>query len=158
MRVLNKTVRRYMLLFGAVVIGCLVLVGACVGKVLATQSELYTVSAGSTVYDNAYNQVAMDEEGSISRGWDKQYSLTVGGEKKVLGRQTVVYEPSGSMIKIFGSGYRFYADGTVKLLDNFTQVDNLTETGFFKLSERKYLITGSRIWDNTGIVDRKSVV
>lgn len=39
------------------------------------------------------------------------------------------------------------------MLDNFTKVDNLSETGFFKLSDRKYLITGSRIWDNVGLVD-----
>ena len=39
------------------------------------------------------------------------------------------------------------------MLDNYTQVSNLNETGFFKLSDRKYLITGSRIWDNVGLVD-----
>ena len=85
--------------------------------------------------------------------WDKLYTLAVNSDKKTLGKQTVVYEPTSSAVKIFGSGYRLYPDGTVSMLDNYTQVSNLNETGFFKLSDRKYLITGSRIWDNVGLVD-----
>ena len=153
MRVLSSKVKRSMLLFGVVVLGCLGAVGACVGKVVATQSDLYTIASGSTVFDNAYNQVEVSAEASVSRSWDKLYTLAVNSDKKTLGKQTVVYEPTSSAVKIFGSGYRLYPDGTVSMLDNYTQVSNLNETGFFKLSDRKYLITGSRIWDNVGLVD-----
>ena len=142
-----------MLLFGVVALGCLGAVGACVGKVVATQSELYSVASGSAVFDNAYNHVDVSVDASVSRSWDKLYTLSVNDSKTTLGKQTVIYEPSSGSVKIFGSGYRLYADGTVSMLDNFTKVDNLSETGFFKLSDRKYLITGSRIWDNVGLVD-----
>lgn len=142
-----------MLLFGVVALGCLGAVGACVGKVVATQSELYSVASGSAVFDNAYNHVDVSADASVSRSWDKLYTLSVNDSKTTLGKQTVIYEPSSGSVKIFGSGYRLYADGTVSMLDNFTKVDNLSETGFFKLSDRKYLITGSRIWDNVGLVD-----
>ena len=153
MRVLNGKVKRSMLLFGVVVLGCLGAVGACVGKVVATQSDLYTIASGSTVFDNAYNQVEVSTDASVSRSWDKLYTLAVNNDKKTLGKQTVVYEPTSGAVKIFGSGYHLYPDGTVSMLDNYTQVDNLSETGFFKLSDRKYLVTGSRIWDNVGLVD-----
>ena len=43
MRILSSKVKRLMLLFGVVALGCLGAVGACVGKVVATQSELYSV-------------------------------------------------------------------------------------------------------------------
>ena len=142
-----------MLLFGVVALGCLGAVGACVGKVVATQSELYSVASGSAVFDNAYNYVDVSVDASVSRSWDKLYTLSVNDSKTTLGKQTVIYEPSSGSVKIFGSGYRLYADGTVSMLDNFTKVDNLSETGFFKLSDRKYLITGSRIRDNVGLVD-----
>ena len=153
MRVLSSKVKRLMLLFGVVALGCLGAVGACVGKVVATQSELYSVASGSAVFDNAYNHVDVSADASVSRSWDKLYTLSVNDSKTTLGKQTVIYEPSSGSVKIFGSGYRLYADGTVSMLDNFTKVDNLSETGFFKLSDRKYLITGSRIWDNVGLVD-----
>lgn len=39
MRVLSSKVKRLMLLFGVVALGCLGAVGACVGKVVATQSD-----------------------------------------------------------------------------------------------------------------------
>lgn len=142
-----------MLLFGVVILGCLGAVGACVGKVVATQSDLYAIASGSAVFDNAYNHVDVSAEASVSRSWDKLYTLSLNDSKTTLGKQTVIYEPSSGSVKIFGSGYRLYADGTVSMLDNFTKVDNLSETGFFKLSDRKYLITGSRIWDNVGLVD-----
>lgn len=153
MRILSSKVKRLMLLFGVVALGCLGAVGACVGKVVATQSELYSVASGSAVFDNAYNHVDVSVDASVSRSWDKLYTLSVNDSKTTLGKQTVIYEPSSGSVKIFGSGYRLYADGTVSMLDNFTKVDNLSETGFFKLSDRKYLITGSRIWDNVGLVD-----
>ena len=153
MRVLSSKVKRSMLLFGVVVLGCLGAVGACVGKVVATQSDLYAIASGSAVFDNAYNHVDVSAEASVSRSWDKLYTLSLNDSKTTLGKQTVIYEPSSGSVKIFGSGYRLYADGTVSMLDNFTKVDNLSETGFFKLSDRKYLITGSRIWDNVGLVD-----
>ena len=153
MRVLSSKVKRSILLFGVVILGCLGAVGACVGKVVATQSELYSVASGSAVFDNAYNHVDVSVDASVSRSWDKLYTLSVNDSKTTLGKQTVIYEPSSGSVKIFGSGYRLYADGTVSMLDNFTKVDNLSETGFFKLSDRKYLITGSRIWDNVGLVD-----
>ena len=153
MRVLSSKVKRLMLLFGVVALGCLGAVGDCVGKVVATQSELYSVASGSAVFDNAYNHVDVSVDASVSRSWDKLYTLSVNDSKTTLGKQTVIYEPSSGSVKIFGSGYRLYADGTVSMLDNFTKVDNLSETGFFKLSDRKYLITGSRIWDNVGLVD-----
>lgn len=153
MRVLNKKVKRSILLFGVVILGCLGAVGACVAKVVATQSDLYTVSSGSTVFDNAYNQVDVAADGSISRTWDKNYTLAVSGGKKSLGKQTVVYEPNASSVKIFGSGYRLYQDGSVSMLDNYAEVNDLGNTGFFKLSDRKYLVTGSKIWDNVGLVD-----
>lgn len=57
MRVLSSKVKRSMLLFGVVILGCLGAVGACVGKVVATQSDLYAIASGSAVFDNAYNHV-----------------------------------------------------------------------------------------------------
>ena len=84
MRVLSSKVKRSMLLFGVVVLGCLGAVGACVGKVVATQSDLYTIASGSTVFDNAYNQVEVSAEASVSRSWDKLYTLAVNSDKKTL--------------------------------------------------------------------------
>ena len=46
-----------MLLFGVVILGCLGAVGACVGKVVATQSDLYAIASGSAVFDIASKHV-----------------------------------------------------------------------------------------------------
>lgn len=71
------------------------------GKVVATQSELYSVASGSAVFDNAYNHVDVSVDASVSRSWDKLYTLSVNDSKTTLGKQTVIYEPSSGSVKIF---------------------------------------------------------
>ena len=69
-----------------------------------------------------------------------------------LGRQTVVYEPGSGNLTIWGGGYRFREDGRVDRLDSRYQISDLSEPGFFKLSDRKYLMTGEGINDDKGNV------
>lgn len=42
----------------------------------------------------AYNHVDVSAEASVSRSWDKLYTLSLNDSKTTLGKQTVIYEPS----------------------------------------------------------------
>ncbi len=152
MSILKGKALKGILIFGGVILLCIGLMGGALGRVLTTENELYTIAEGSTVYDNAYMPIQVDQQASVQRGWDQNYSLQLPSGAKSLGKQSVIYEPSSASLKLFGSGYRFYPDGTVTMLNNFTQLTDLTETGFYKLSANKYLLTGARITDNYGVV------
>ena len=127
--------------------------GFSVGVVSAanTQSEKYAVPAGGTVYDNSYAKIEIGSEGKIYRSWNKGYNLVDDNKKEYsLGRQTVAYDPGAKSLTVYGGGYRFYPDGTVERLDSRYEITDLSEPAFYKLTDRKYLMTGSGITDNTG--------
>lgn len=93
------------------------------------------------------------QEGRLYRDWDKTYKLIDENKKEYnLGRQTVVYEPANSTLSIYGGGYRFNGDGTVVQLESKYQVNDLSESGFYKLSDRKFVMTGDNIRDDQGAV------
>ena len=52
---------------------------------------------------------------------------------------------------MFGGGWQFKEDGTVVKLSNFEEIP-LTESGFIKLSDRKYVLVGDDIHDASGKV------
>lgn len=64
----------------------------------------------------------------------------------------MVYEPANSTLSIYGGGYRFNGDGTVVQLESKYQVNDLSESGFYKLSDRKFVMTGDNIRDDQGAV------
>lgn len=85
------------------------------------------------------------------RSWNKGYNLVDDNKKEYsLGRQTVAYDPGAKSLTVYGGGYRFYPDGTVERLDSRYEITDLSEPAFYKLTDRKYLMTGSGITDNTG--------
>ncbi len=150
-RALTGKAKRSFAVFAAAVTTAVA--GFSVGVVSAanTQAEKYAVPAGGTVYDNSYAKIEIGSEGKIYRSWNKGYNLVDDNKKEyALGRQTVAYDPGSKSLTVYGGGYRFYPDGTVERLDSRYEITDLAEPAFYKLTDRKYLMTGSGITDNTG--------
>ena len=150
-RALTGKAKRSFVIFAAAVTTAVA--GFSVGVVSAasTQAEKYAVPAGGTVYDNSYTKIEIGSAGKIYRSWNKGYNLVDENKKEyALGRQTVAYDPGAKSLTVYGGGYRFYPDGTVERLDSRYEITDLSEPAFYKLTDRKYLMTGSGITDNTG--------
>lgn len=126
--------------------------GTAVVSAAGATKEEYELEAGSLVYDNAYTRVDLANSARVRQGYDGSYSLrTVDGTSYDLGTKTVAYEPQTSSLKVFGGGYFFREDGTVEKLSDCSSV-SLDEAGFYKLSERKYLLVGDDIGDTDGLI------
>lgn len=152
-RKFNKKARRSFVIFSVTVLAAVGAFSAAVVSVAQSRTEEYSIGPGSVVYDNQFEPVAFEEAGRIYRGWDKNYRLVDEQNQEFnLGRQTVAYEPDIGVLTVWGGGYRFRQDGTVDMLSNRYQVADLSESGFYKLSDRKYLLTGTEIKDDTGAV------
>ena len=147
----NRKARGSFALFSITVAASVCIFSAGVVSAAKTRSEEYEISSGGTVFDNQYERVDYGAEAYIYRSWDKSFRLVDSlGREYNLGRQTVTYEPSTQSAVIWGGGYRFYQDGTVDRLDSRYVVSDLSEPGFYKLSDRKYLMTGENIFDDKG--------
>ena len=57
MRLLSGQVKKLIVVFTVMILGCVGVQGAAVAKVINDRSESYPVSANSVIYDNAYNQL-----------------------------------------------------------------------------------------------------
>lgn len=135
---------------------CLLVWAAWAGAVVRRWPAPSAISmpwrSGSLVYDNAYSRINLEGNGEVHRELNGNWNLKVdGGEKYDLGKKTVAYEPQSGSLKVFGGGWQFKEDGTVVKLSNFEEIP-LTESGFIKLSDRKYVLVGDDIHDASGKV------
>lgn len=152
-RKLNRKAKRSFAIFTVSVLTSVGMFSAAVVTTTRAQAERFALTAGTVVYDNEFRQVDFGQEGRLYRDWDKSYKLIDKNKKEYnLGRQTVVYEPATSILSIYGGGYRFNSDGSVVQLESKYQVNDLSESGFFKLSDRKFVMTGDSIHDDQGAV------
>lgn len=152
-RKLNRKAKRSFAIFTVSVLASVGMFSTAVVTTTRAQAERFALTAGTVVYDNEFRQVDFGQEGRLYRDWDKTYRLIDENKKEYnLGRQTVVYEPANSTLSIYGGGYRFNGDGTVVQLESKYQVNDLSESGFYKLSDRKFVMTGENIRDDQGAV------
>ena len=151
-RKLSSKVKKSFGIFSGVVLAGMGGMGGAVVRAAGTVSDQYAMEIGSLVYDNAYSRINLEGNGEVHRELNGNWNLKVdGGEKYDLGKKTVAYEPQSGSLKVFGGGWQFKEDGTVVKLSNFEEIP-LTESGFIKLSDRKYVLVGDDIHDASGKV------
>lgn len=151
-RKLSSKVKKSFGIFSGVVLAGMGGMGGAVVRAAGTVSDQYAMEIGSLVYDNAYSRINLEGNGEVQRELNGNWNLKVdGGEKYDLGKKTVAYEPQSGSLKVFGGGWQFKEDGTVVKLSNFEEIP-LTESGFIKLSDRKYVLVGDDIHDASGKV------
>lgn len=152
-RKLNRKAKRSFAIFSVSVLASVGMFSTAVVITTRAQAERFALTSGTVVYDNEFRQVDFGQEGRLYRDWDKSYKLIDEHKKEYnLGRQTVVYEPATGTLSIYGGGYRFNSNGSVIQMESRYQMNDLSESGFFKLSDRKFVMTGDSIHDDQGAV------
>ncbi len=152
-RKLSSKVKKSFGIFSGIVLAGMGGMGGAVLHVSGAVSDQYAMDVGSLVYDNAYSMINLESTGEVHRELSGDWCLKIdGGEKYNLGNKTVAYEPQNDSLKVFGGGWQFKEDGTVVKLSAFEEIP-LSDSGFIKLSERKYVLIGSDIHDSSGEVN-----
>ncbi len=118
-------------------------------KVLSYDRNVYPVEAGSYLFDESYDPISLEEDGTIYQNWDGKYYLKTKTQKYVLGTETVVYNPNDYRMYTYGVIYQTYDDGTVAKKSGQTEIVKNTEASFYKLSDRKYLMVDKEIIDSS---------
>lgn len=146
-RKLNLSVKKFIVIFAVLV---LVVTGVLFSIAFASMSnknEEYIVSSDCVAYDQSGSRIALNSSSVISKAWNGDWILKDEDSKVYsLGKNTVVYD--NNVVKIFGGGYQIINNSDVVELSDFNELDNLSDGGFFKLADRRYLITGSNISGN----------
>ena len=149
MRHLGKGNFKAFVLFSVIAIFVVAIFIFGITKVMSYDKNIYTVEAGSYLFDESYNPISLEEDGTIYQNWDGKYYLKTNNDKYVLGTETIVYNPKDYRMYTYGVVYQTYDDGTVAKKSGQTEIVKNTDAAFYKLSDRKYLMIDKEIIDSS---------
>lgn len=134
-------------IFAAAVLLMAALFVTVIVSVTQANASAYLIPAGSTVFDKSDYAITTMVDGRITKAADDNYllSLTDDGGDYNLGRSVVTYQQSSGQVRLYGSAYRVYGDGSVNKLSGETRIDDVSTPAFYKLADRKYVLIGSAI-------------
>ena len=134
-------------LFSFLVILIIALFGYGLYNTLSFDNTVYDVAEGSFTYDYDYNYVSLSTPASMQQRWDKNYYLKMSDENKVinLGDDVVVYNKNDYKLYLYGVNYQVKLNGDVIHSNSLVEISRTGAPTFFKLDDRKYLITGKSI-------------
>ena len=134
-------------LFSFLVILIIALFGYGLYNTISFDNTVYDVAEGSFTYDYDYNYVSLSTTASMQQRWDKNYYLKMSDENKVinLGDDVVVYNKNDYKLYLYGVNYQVKLNGDVIHSNSLVEISRTGAPTFFKLNDRKYLITGKNI-------------
>lgn len=157
MRKLTATNKKTFVIFAFIVV---IIIGLFIyGLILALEKEepKYNTSNTNIFFDNEYNYIKLENDGEIKKSWNGNFYLhdIASKDKYNLGKEAITFDTSKNRIDLFGTIYEVLNKGEVRKGTGNTQIGNLFQDRIFKLADRKYLICGKKIQNQTGSLQTK---
>ena len=114
-------------------------------KYTHTSKIMYTIDTGSVVQDVNKNYINIEEEATLKVRWNDSYYLNYQDKKINLGKKVIVYNTIDNSIKLYGRFYEILEDGKIVENVNETVLANTTDTKFYKMDDREYLLVDRKI-------------
>lgn len=100
----------------------------------------YKIENGAILQDINNNYLEISEDAILKKRWNDNYYLVYQDKKIDFGKKVIVYNTIKGNMKLYGTFYEIREDG--KIIDNKkeTIIENTTDTKFYKIEDRKYLL------------------
>ena len=106
----------------------------------------YVIESGSVLQDIDRNYLTIDDDAKLKIRWNGNYYLIYNDEKITLGKKVIVYNTITGGMKLYGTFYEISNDGKVTENKNETVLANTTDSKFYKIDDREYLLVSSKIY------------
>jgi len=106
----------------------------------------YKIESGSVLQDVDKNYLTIDDDATLKIRWNGNYYLVYNDEKITLGKKVIVYNTITGGMKLYGSFYEISNDGKIVENKNETILPNTTDSKFYKIDDREYLLVASKIY------------
>lgn len=158
MRKLSQGNRTNFILFAIIVIIIIAILVASLILVSKVKKEQYEISEKALTYDVDYNPISIDQSALIDRNWDSNYYLHLKSDGTVskLGKNALVFYTRKITLDVYGKIYEIELNGNVTESDGKNEILDLTQNRIFKIADRRYLITGNEIKNETGTLNTKN--
>lgn len=114
-------------------------------RYIKTAKIEYVVDAETVLQDVDKNYLTLDDDGVLRVRWDNTYYLDYLDERITLGKKIVAYNSVANEVRLYGSFYEIQSDGKIIENKNETKLSNVSDTKFYKIDDREYLLVDSKI-------------
>lgn len=158
MRKLTSGNKKVFLTFTLIIVIIIIVLLFALYEVLEIGKTEYEVANGMIFYDVDYSPITIKENGIVYKKWDKQYYINLEQEKKIykLGTTGIGYNPRRINLNIYGDLYKVNLDSTVEKYTGENIIKDLTKNSLYKLGDRRYLVVGNKIENDTGSISTKN--
>ncbi len=105
----------------------------------------YEIPTGSIIHDDSKNYISVEEDAILKVRWNGNYYLIYQDNKINLGKKVIVYNTVTGSLKLYGKFYEIDDKGKIIVNNDETVLSNTTNTKFYKLDDRKYLLVDKQI-------------
>lgn len=105
----------------------------------------YVIEAGSVIQDINRNYLTIDNDAELRIRWNGNYYLIYNDKNVNLGKKVITYNTITDGMKLYGTFYEIKSDGKIQEYHNETRLANTTNSKFYKLDDREYLLVDSKI-------------
>lgn len=105
----------------------------------------YKIDGGSVVQDTDKNFIRVEEDAILKIRWNNNYYLIYQDKKISLGKRVIVYNELKGSLLMYGDFYEIQEDGKIIKNSKETKLSNTTNTKFYKLDDREYLLVDREI-------------
>ena len=100
----------------------------------------YNVDIDSVIQDTNKTFIKVNEDAVIGKRWNDSYYLNYQDKKTNLGKRVIVYNTITGALKLYGKFYEISVDGKVSTTKDETVLKNTSDTKFYKIDDREYLL------------------
>ena len=157
---MRKYDKRNKVYFGLIVLASLILIiifSFFIAKVIKNGKIEYFIDIGSILYDKDKNLIKLESESVLKIKWNDDYYLMEDDDMYLLGKNGIIYNPSKDIMQLYGKFYEVTSSGedNVIVYEDETVV-RTTQSKFFKIADRKYLLIDPSIKTDNGSLNTKN--
>ena len=113
----------------------------------------YNIKTGSILQDDKKNYFNIDEDAVLKVRWNGNYYLIYQDKKIGLGKKVMVFDTITNAMKLYGKYHEIQEDGKIVEIKDETTLANTSDTKFYKLDDREYLLIDRLITSSDKSID-----
>ena len=122
-------------------------------KFVSIKKVEYSLNKGTVLFDVDYNKLNIDKSVIMKLKWNGNYYISSENNDTILGRRVVAYNELTKNLDLYGKYYEILSNGEVNIDKDITNINTQSESKFYKLEDRKYLLVDRSIRSSDGALD-----
>ena len=122
-------------------------------KFVSIKRVEYSLNKGTVLFDADYNKLNIDKSVIMKLKWNGNYYISGEDNDTILGRRVVAYNELTKNLDLYGKYYEILSNGEVNIDKDITNINTQSESKFYKLEDRKYLLVDRSIRSSDGALD-----